>query len=196
MQAKAREELRPPVRVELAYPASRRWRRSPATPPAPPRAGSCAARRATEAVREGSQRLRAFRAPQALEGFLRKTGLTREQLAEERARRRVVRRHRTPGRATAEVLAAAILAVIRAFPCGPSMRAGARSRLDREPALGAPAARHRRLVRGREIVPASPSRAERAATLAIASTTRVITIGSAVDYVAESSWQAWRHRRL
>jgi glycyl-tRNA synthetase beta chain len=60
--------------------------------------------------------------PQALEGFLRKTGLTREQLTE-RDGIFFALIHK-PGRATASVLAQAIPAIVRAFPWPKSMRWG------------------------------------------------------------------------
>jgi glycyl-tRNA synthetase beta chain len=60
--------------------------------------------------------------PQALEGFLRKTGLTREQLTErDGVLFAIVEK---PGRATADVLAEAIPTIIRAFPWPKSMRWG------------------------------------------------------------------------
>ncbi len=63
--------------------------------------------------------------PQALEGFLRKTGLTQEQLVErDGVYFAVVER---AGRATADVLAEAIPAIIRAFPWPKSQRWGAAS---------------------------------------------------------------------
>ncbi len=63
--------------------------------------------------------------PQALEGFLRKTGLTREQLVERDGILFAV--IDKPGRATADVLAEAIPAIVRAFPWPKSMRWGAAS---------------------------------------------------------------------
>jgi glycyl-tRNA synthetase beta chain len=73
--------------------------------------------------------------PQALEGFLRKTGLTQDQLEDrDGVWFAVVEK---PGRATADVLAEAIPAIIRAFPWPKSMRWGAASTSDREPSLGA-----------------------------------------------------------
>lgn len=60
--------------------------------------------------------------PQALEGFLRKTGLTREQL-EERDGVLYARIQET-GRATTEVVAETVDAVVRAFPWPKSMRWG------------------------------------------------------------------------
>jgi glycyl-tRNA synthetase beta chain len=79
----------------------------------------------TAAVREETKGPRASAPPQALEGFLRKTGLTREQLEErEGVYFAIVDR---PGRATAAVLAEAIPALVRAFPWPKSMRWGAAS---------------------------------------------------------------------
>ncbi|MDO7842546.1 glycine--tRNA ligase subunit beta [Sphingomonas immobilis] len=60
--------------------------------------------------------------PQALEGFLRKTGLSQDQLVERDGVYFAVLDK--PGRPTAEVLAEAIPAVIRAFPWPKSMRWG------------------------------------------------------------------------
>ncbi|VXD06858.1 Glycine--tRNA ligase beta subunit [Sphingomonas sp. T1] len=60
--------------------------------------------------------------PQALEGFLRKTGLTREQLVDRGGTLFAVTEK--PGRATADVLAEAIPAIVRAFPWPKSMRWG------------------------------------------------------------------------
>ena len=63
--------------------------------------------------------------PQALEGFLRKTGLRQDQLVErDGVYFAVVER---AGRATADVLAEAIPAIVRAFPWPKSMRWGAAS---------------------------------------------------------------------
>lgn len=60
--------------------------------------------------------------PQALEGFLRKTGLTREQLEERDGV--LYARIQEKGRATTEVIAETVDAVIRAFPWPKSMRWG------------------------------------------------------------------------
>jgi len=77
---------------------------------------------ATEAVSEEIKGPRAGAPPQALEGFLRKTGLTADQLVErDGVLFAVIDR---PGRETAEVLAEAIPAIIRAFPWPKSMRWG------------------------------------------------------------------------
>ena len=80
---------------------------------------------ATQAVREEVKGPKTSAPPQALEGFLRKTGLTREQLVERDGALFAVTER--AGRATAEVLAEAIPAVIRAFPWPKSMRWGAAS---------------------------------------------------------------------
>ncbi|UAK24968.1 glycine--tRNA ligase subunit beta [Sphingomonas nostoxanthinifaciens] len=80
---------------------------------------------ATQAVREETKGPKASAPPQALEGFLRKTGLAREQLTErDGVLFAVVEK---PGRATADVLAEAIPAIVRAFPWPKSMRWGAAS---------------------------------------------------------------------
>jgi len=63
--------------------------------------------------------------PQALEGFLRKTGLAQDQLEDRDGVWFAV--IEKPGRATAEVLAEAIPAIVRAFPWPKSMRWGAAS---------------------------------------------------------------------
>lgn len=60
--------------------------------------------------------------PQALEGFLRKTGLTREQLQERDGV--LYARVQEAGRATTEVVAETVDAVVRAFPWPKSMRWG------------------------------------------------------------------------
>jgi glycyl-tRNA synthetase beta chain len=79
----------------------------------------------TAAVREETKGPRASAPPQALEGFLRKTGLTRDQLEErDGILFAIIDR---PGRATVAVLAEAIPAIVRAFPWPKSMRWGAAS---------------------------------------------------------------------
>ena len=77
---------------------------------------------ATAGVSEEVKGPRSSAPPQALEGFLRKTGLAREQLTERNGVFFAVTDR--PGRATAAVLADAIPAVIRAFPWPKSMRWG------------------------------------------------------------------------
>ena len=79
----------------------------------------------TAAVSEEFKGPRTSAPAQALEGFLRKTGLTQDQLEErDGVWFAVVNK---PGRATADVLAQAVPAVIRAFPWPKSMRWGAAS---------------------------------------------------------------------
>jgi glycyl-tRNA synthetase beta chain len=76
----------------------------------------------TEAVSEEIKGPRAGAPPQALEGFLRKTGLSQDQLVERDGIWFAT--IDKPGRATAEVLAEAIPAIVRAFPWPKSMRWG------------------------------------------------------------------------
>ena len=79
----------------------------------------------TAAVSEEFKGPRTSAPPQALEGFLRKTGLRQDQLEDrDGVWFAVVNK---PGRATAEVLAEAVPAVVRAFPWPKSMRWGAAS---------------------------------------------------------------------
>ncbi|MBU0825666.1 MAG: glycine--tRNA ligase subunit beta, partial [Alphaproteobacteria bacterium] len=77
---------------------------------------------ATAAVSEELKGPRSSAPPQALEGFLRKTGLTQDQLEDRDGVYFAV--IDKPGRATAEVLAGAIPAIIRAFAWPKSMRWG------------------------------------------------------------------------
>ncbi len=77
---------------------------------------------ATEAISEEIKGPRATAPEQAMAGFLKKTGLTREQL-EDRDGVLFARIDR-PGRAAAEVLAEAVEAVINDFPWPKSMRWG------------------------------------------------------------------------
>jgi glycyl-tRNA synthetase beta chain len=77
---------------------------------------------ATEAVREETKGPRGGAPPQALEGFLRKSGLTQDQLEQrDGVWFAVVEK---PGRAVSDVLADAIPAILRAFPWPKSMRWG------------------------------------------------------------------------
>jgi glycyl-tRNA synthetase beta chain len=79
----------------------------------------------TPAVSEELKGPRTSAPPQALEGFLRKTGLTQDQLTDRDGIWFAV--IEKPGRATSDVLAEAIPAIIRAFPWPKSMRWGAAS---------------------------------------------------------------------
>jgi glycyl-tRNA synthetase beta chain len=80
---------------------------------------------ATEAVSEETKGPKTSAPEQALEGFLRKTGLTRGQLTERDGVWFAITEK--PGRATRDVLAEAIPAIIRAFPWPKSQRWGAAS---------------------------------------------------------------------
>ena len=80
---------------------------------------------ATEAVSEELKGPKTSAPEQALEGFLRKTGLTKDQLTERDGVWFAVTEK--PGRATKDVLAEAIPAIIRAFPWPKSQRWGAAS---------------------------------------------------------------------
>jgi glycyl-tRNA synthetase beta chain len=77
---------------------------------------------ATAAVSEELKGPRTSAPPQALEGFLRKTGLTQDQLEDRDGVWFAV--IDKPGRATAEVLAEAIPAIVRGFSWPKSMRWG------------------------------------------------------------------------
>ncbi|MFN5820138.1 MAG: glycine--tRNA ligase subunit beta, partial [Novosphingobium sp.] len=80
---------------------------------------------ATAAISEEVKGPRVGAPPQALEGFLRKAGLTEDQLVERDGVLFAITEK--PGRATAEVLAEAIPAIVRAFPWPKSQRWGAAS---------------------------------------------------------------------
>ena len=80
---------------------------------------------ATAAVSEELKGPRSSAPPQALEGFLRKTGLTQDQLEDRDGVYFAV--IDKPGRATAEVLAEAIPAIVRTFAWPKSMRWGKES---------------------------------------------------------------------
>ena len=80
---------------------------------------------ATQAVSEELKGPKTGAPPQALEGFLRKTGLTQDQLTERDGVYFAITEK--PGRATADVLAEAIPAIVRAFPWPKSQRWGAAS---------------------------------------------------------------------
>ncbi|MFL6739050.1 MAG: glycine--tRNA ligase subunit beta [Sphingomicrobium sp.] len=80
---------------------------------------------ATEGASEELKGPRTSAPPQALEGFLRKTGLTKEQLTErDGIWFALIDR---PGRATSEVLAEMVAAIVQDFPWPKSMRWSARS---------------------------------------------------------------------
>ena len=80
---------------------------------------------ATDAVSEETKGPKVGAPPQAMEGFLRKTGLTEDQLIErDGVYFAIVEK---AGRQTADVLAEAIPAIIRAFPWPKSLRWGAAS---------------------------------------------------------------------
>jgi glycyl-tRNA synthetase beta chain len=81
----------------------------------------------TDSVREERKGPRADAPEQALAGFLRSTGLSREQLEERddgKGNKILFAVFDKPGRQTAEVLAEAVPAVVRAFPWPKSMRWG------------------------------------------------------------------------
>ena len=80
---------------------------------------------ATQAVSEETKGPRTSAPEQALEGFLRKTGLSKDQLTERDGVWFAVTEK--PGRETRDVLAEAIPAIIRAFPWPKSQRWGAAS---------------------------------------------------------------------
>lgn len=80
---------------------------------------------ATEAVSEEVKGPKTSAPPQALEGFLRKTGLSQDQLTERDGIYFAI--SEKPGRATRDVLAEAIPAIVRAFPWPKSQRWGAAS---------------------------------------------------------------------
>jgi glycyl-tRNA synthetase beta chain len=80
----------------------------------------------TESVREETKGPKVGAPPQALDGFLRKTGLTQDQLEDRDGTYFAV--VEKPGRKTAEVLAEAIPTVIRNFPWPKSQRWGVASR--------------------------------------------------------------------
>ena len=122
MQAKAREDLAKLFTAELAKAGIAT---SVLVTYATPRRLALIARDLpieTAAVSEEVKGPKTSAPPQALEGFLRKTGLTREQLVDRGGTFFAVTEK--PGRATADVLAEAIPAIVRAFPWPKSMRWG------------------------------------------------------------------------
>jgi glycyl-tRNA synthetase beta chain len=84
---------------------------------------------ATEAVREETKGPAANAPEQALEGFLRKTGLTKDQLEvrDLKGKQTYFAVVEKPGRVVRDVLAEAIPAIVRAFPWPKSQRWGAAS---------------------------------------------------------------------
>jgi glycyl-tRNA synthetase beta chain len=135
----------------------------------------------TAAVSEETKGPKTSAPPQALEGFLRKTGLTREQLVERDGVLFAV--IGKPGRATADVLTQAIPAIVRAFPWPKSMRWGSASTTTESPKWVRPLQGIVALL-GEEIVPF-----EIAGVTSGAATVGhrfhhpgIITIGSASDY--------------
>ena len=132
---------------------------------------------ATEAAREEIKGPRSSAPPQALEGFLRKTALTREQLEErDGVFFAVIER---PGRAAADVIAEAVKRIVADFPWPKSMRWGAGSMRWVRPLHGIIA------ILGEEIVPVEID------GIAAGATTvghrfhhpGPITVGGAHDYV-------------
>ncbi|OQW79693.1 MAG: glycine--tRNA ligase subunit beta [Proteobacteria bacterium ST_bin14] len=122
MQAKARDDL---ARLFLAELTAAGLPAPAITTYATPRRLALIARDLpleTAAVSEEIKGPKSSAPPQALEGFLRKTGLTRDQLVERDGILFAV--IDKPGRATADVLAEAIPRIIRAFPWPKSMRWG------------------------------------------------------------------------
>ncbi|OYY66385.1 glycine--tRNA ligase subunit beta [Sphingomonas sp. 28-62-11] len=122
MQAKARDDL---AKLFLAELAAAGLPAPAITTYATPRRLALIARDVpleTAAVSEEIKGPKSSAPPQALEGFLRKTGLARDQLVERDGVLFAV--IDKPGRATADVLAEAIPRIIRAFPWPKSMRWG------------------------------------------------------------------------
>ena len=182
MQAKAREDL---ARLFAAELAKAGLSAGEVVTYSTPRRLALIARRlptATQAVSEEVKGPRAAAPPQALEGFLRKTGLTREQLVErDGVLFAVIER---PGRATADVLADAIPAIVRAFPWPKSMRWGAASISTESPRWVRPLQGIVAIL-GEDVVPCAVA----GVTSGAATVGHrfhhpgVITIGGAADYV-------------
>src|ERR1044072_5874393 len=97
----------------------------------------------TEAAFEDVKGPRIGAPPQALEGFLRKTGLTEDDLVQSDGV--WFARMQKPGRVMTDVLAEAIPAIVRAFPWPKSMRWGGGPRAAPRPRGGGGAPRRRRL---------------------------------------------------
>ena len=122
MQARARDDL---ARLFAAELAKAGLKAGETITYATPRRLALIARDLPDATEPVSEELKGPKAgapPQALEGFLRKTGLTRDQLTERDGVFFAITEK--PGRATADVLAEAIPAIVRAFPWPKAMRWG------------------------------------------------------------------------
>jgi glycyl-tRNA synthetase beta chain len=182
MQAKAREDL---ARLFAAELAKAGLAATETVTYATPRRLTLIAKglpEATEAVSEELKGPRASAPSQALEGFLRKTGLTPHQLVDRDGIYYAV--IDKPGRATAQVLAEAMPAIVRAFPWPKSMRWGAPSISTESPRWVRPLQGIVALF-GDDVVPC-----EVAGVTSGAATVGhrfhhpgIITIGSANDYV-------------
>ena len=182
MQDKAREDL---ARLFTAELAKAGLTAGALTTYATPRRLTLIARDlpdATQAVSEETKGPRTAAPPQALEGFLRKTGVTQDQLVERDGIWYAV--VDKPGRATADVLAEAIPAIVRAFPWPKSMRWGAASLSTESPRWVRPLQGIVALF-GDAVVPCAIAGVESgAATVGHRfHHPGVITIGSAADYV-------------
>ena len=122
MQTKAREDLARLFAVELAHAG---LKAGEIVTYATPRRLALIARDLpleTAAVSEETKGPRTSAPPQALEGFLRKTGLRQDQLEDRDGIWFAL--VEKPGRKTADVLAEAIPVIVRAFPWPKSMRWG------------------------------------------------------------------------
>lgn len=132
---------------------------------------------ATQASREEIKGPRSSAPPQALEGFLRKTGLTREQLEErDGVFFAIIDR---PGRTAAEVVGTAVKTIVADFPWPKSMRWGAGSMRWVRPLHGIVA------ILGEEIIPPDIDGVSSSATTVGHRFHHPgpITIGGADDYV-------------
>ena len=182
MQAKAREDLARLFAAELAKAGLVATETVTYATPRRLTLILCGLPDATQAVSEEVKGPKASAPAQALEGFLRKTGLTREQLIERDGVLFAVTQK--PGRATPDVLAEAIPAVVRAFPWPKSMRWGAASASTESlrwvrPLQGIVA------LFGAEVVPCAIAGVESGAATVGHRFMHpgAITIGSAADYV-------------
>jgi glycyl-tRNA synthetase beta chain len=147
MQAGRREDLARLFTARLSEAGLKAERITSYVDPAPPGADRAwPARKRMPSARNSKARAQRA-AEQALEGFLRKTGLTQDQL-EDRDGVWFARIEK-PGRATADVLAEAIPAIVRAFPWPKSMRWGAMSTSTERLRWVRPLAGHRRDLGGK-----------------------------------------------